>query len=260
MSIRSMYVWKLDVALKADGGVAGMLDRAERAKFTQIWIKLADRANAFDNTTGSTGEQLKALVTGAHERGIGIWGWHVPHCADDAAAYTEAKAFGDLARDFGVDGLIMDAEAEQTFFAGELQQAGTYADAMREVANALGKPLAISSNDQPDNFTGWRPKFMRIAQVADLNFPQTYYGANHSVQERVDQAARANAGLTIPFIPVGAAFLGVQDGGCPTSAACAENARTFIELCNERGYQGCGFWEWNEAPSALWATLNTIAP
>ena len=151
----------------------------------------------------------------------------------------------------------MDAEGTSDFFHGGLDEARTYGSAMRQVADQLGKPLAISSNDIPQNISGWLPKFTAIASQADLNFPQTYYGASSSVMSRVDQAANGNSHLAIPFIPVGAGFIGLSEGGCASAGACGERATTFIELCKVRGYQGYSFWHWGGAPMALWEVLNT---
>jgi hypothetical protein len=106
-----------------------------------------------------------------------------------------------------MDGLIMDAEGGPDFFRGGVNEAHTYGNAMREVANNPKKLLGISSNDIPQNLPGWLPKFNEIATKADFNSPQTYYGASASVASRVDKAENANAHLTIPFIPVGAGSL-----------------------------------------------------
>lgn len=52
---------------------------------------------------------------------------------------------------------------------------------------------------------------------------------------------------------------GTDEGGCSSASACAEKAREFIRLCNERNYQGYSFWHWGGAPLALWQVLNTVA-
>jgi hypothetical protein len=113
----------------------------------------------------------------------------------------------------------------------------------------------LSSNDIPDNISGWTPRFNVIAKFAQYNFPQTYYGASPSVQSRVDRAQTANAGLTIPFIPVGAGFLGTGEGGCASAADCAQRAIQFIQLCKQRQFQGHAFWVWDGAPAELWNVL-----
>jgi len=255
-----MYVWRLSAVLSAEGGVENVLSKAQRAGLSALWIKVADGQTPFANTLGQMGQAFLQLVEEAKTRGIEVWGWQVPHCPDEGAALAEAAQFATMAQRFNLDGLIMDAEGGAEFFAGGLQEAAAYADAMRSVADKIGVPLAISSNDIPQNIANWFPKFSRIAQVCDVNFPQTYYGGSPSVQNRVDRAVQANSMLNATFIPVGSGYLGTGDGGCQSGSACAECAVSFINLCNARGYEGYGFWHWGGAPLSLWDVLNNTPP
>jgi len=251
-----MYIWRLGQVLTAEGGVNRLVDKAKRAKLTAIWVKVADGKTPYSNVSGSMAQTMTDLVTRAQGKGIQVWGWQVPHCATTQDAQDDAKTFGDLARQFKLDGLIMDAEGGSAYFQGGVAEAQAYGNAMRQVANSLGKPLGISSNDIPQNITGWLPGFNAIAANADFNFPQTYYGASPSVASRVDKAVTANAQLRIPFIPVGAGFLGTGEGGCASAQACGERATAFIQLCQSRSYQGYSFWHWGGAPLSLWEVLN----
>jgi hypothetical protein len=252
-----MYIWRLANVINAEGSGQKIVDKAKRARLTALWIKVADGQSKFENVTGDLEDEFKDLVNRAHAKGIEIWGWQVPHAPDQAAAQKEAALLGDLVQQFGLDGLIMDAEGGAEFFQGGVPEATAYGVAARQAADTVGKPLGISSNDIPQNIEGWLPKFNEIARQAKLNFPQTYYGASLSVRSRVDKAVTANAHLSIPFIPVGAGFLGTGDGGCASGSDCAARAATFMDLCKSRGYQGYSYWHWAGAPMALWETLNT---
>jgi len=254
---RCIYVWKLAPVIAAEGGVDKMVEKAKRAKLSAIWVKIADGTTPHANVTSTTATKLKQLINTAKSNGVEIWGWQVPHCATIAAAAAEAKVALDITKRLGLPGLIMDAEGGSDFFHGGLPEAIAYADAMRAGCDALGIPLAISSNDIPQNITNWLPRFTAIAQRAHYNFPQTYYGSSPSVVHRVDRAVTANAHIAAPFVPVGAAWIG-DGGGCSSASACAERAREFIRLCGERNYQGYSFWHWGGAPLAFWEVLNTV--
>ena len=256
MGKRSMYIWKLPEIVAAEGGTDKIVDKAGRAHISALWVKVADGASRYKNVTGANAPIFRDLISRAHDANIEVWGWHVPHCATVQQAKTEAKVFGDIAKDFGLDGLIMDAEGTSVFFHGGTAEAKAYGAAMRAVVDELEKPLAISSNDIPQNIQGWLPKFNEIAAKADINYPQTYYGASPSVMNRVDRSVTGNAHLTIPFNPVGAGFIGLAEGGCASASACAERGREFIRLCNERNYESYSFWHWAGAPMALWEVLN----
>jgi hypothetical protein len=259
MAKRSMYIWKLWEVVDAKGSPQKIIDKALQAKISTLWVKVADGTSPFKNVGNAVAPDFRDLITRAHANNIEIWGWQVPHCETVTIAKKEATVFGNIAGDFGLDGIIMDAEGTSVYFRGGLAEAKAYGAAMRTVADNLGKPLGISSNDIPQNIEGWTPKFMEIAKKADFNFPQTYYGASPSVTNRVDRAVAGNANLTIPFIPVGAGFIGTAEGGCSSASACGERAREFIRLCNERNYLGYSFWHWGGAPMPLWQVLNTTA-
>jgi hypothetical protein len=255
---RSMYIWKLRDVVAAEGSPAEMIVKAKRASLSALWVKVADGTSHYSNVRDDVARDFKELIRLAHDNGIEIWGWQVPHCATAAVAKKEAKLLGDLVEAFELDGMIMDAEGTSAYFHGDLAAAKAYGAAAREIADRLEKPLGISSNDIPQNIGGWLPKFNEIARKAHINFPQTYYGASPSVTNRVDRAVTANAHLTIPFVPVGAGFVGTAEGGCASASACAERAREFIRLCNARNYQGYSFWHWGGAPMKLWEVLNTV--
>ena len=190
-----------------------------------------------------------------HDKNIKVWGWQVPHCLNSDIAKSEAIIMSQLTSEFDLDGIIMDAEGGGSFFQGGKDEAASYATAMRVAADSLNKPLAISSNDIPQNIEGWLPKFNKIASVAEYNFPQVYYGSSPSVESRLNRAESGNSHVTAPFIPVGAGWIG-DGGGCSSASACAERAQIFINLINKRGYQGYSFWHWAGAPMALWDVLN----
>ena len=254
-----MYIWKLRPIIDAEGSVPKIVEKARRAKLSALWVKIADGASAYRNVTGSMANHFSDLVQRCQNAGIEVWGWHVPRCDTVAIANAEATNVQNIATQFGIDGLIMDAENGPDFFQGGTTEANAYGQAMRAAANAINKPLAISSHDIPQNMAGWVPKFNKIALHADLNYPQVYYGGSPSVVNRLDRAEDGNAHLTIPFCPVGAGWVG-DGGGCSSASACAERAREFIRLVKDREYQEYSFWHWAGAPIALWEVLNTVQP
>ena len=257
---RCMFLWKLAPVLAAEHGVDGVIEKARRARLAAIWVKVVEGGSPYANVTDPLAGAMKALVTRAHDNGLEVWGWHVPHCPDIPAAQREAAAFGDLAGRFALDGLIVDAEGTAGFFRGGMAEARAYAATLRAAADDLGKPFGVSGNAFDPDLPAWLPKFNEIAGRADWNFAQAYYGASPSVAACVDAAAAAYAHLTARFVPVGAGFIGPSEGGCTSAELCAEQGATFIRLCRERAYPGYAFWHWAAAPPALWDVLNTTPP
>lgn len=255
MAKRAIYIWKLQSVLNAEGSVTKIIEKARRAHIDQIWIKIADGKSKYSNIIGNTGTKFSNLLESANKKGVQVWGWHVPHCADMDTVVNEVANISDILDAFPLNGVIMDAEGGGTYFQGGKQEADAYGKKMRALAERKGIPLGISSNDIPQNIGDWLPKFNKIAFHATDNFPQVYYGGSPSVISRLDRAANANAHVTIPFSPVGAAWLG-DGGGCASASACAERARQFISLCNQRQYPLYSFWHWAGAPLAFWEVLN----
>lgn len=256
MRTRAIYIWKLQNVIAAEGSVAKVVEKAKRARLGALWVKLGDGRTAGPNVSGTTAARFDELGNRCRSNGIELWGWHVPHCADMDRATAEAKMIETVTANHKVDGLIMDAEGGGEYFQGGNEEAAAYGKAMKKVASTRGVPLAISSNDIPINLAGWLPKFNKIAQHAELNFPQVYYGGSPSVVNRLDRAVAANAHVTAPFGPVGAAWIG-EGGGCSSASACAERATAFINLVKARNYSHYSFWHWAGAPMEFWGVLNS---
>lgn len=259
MPKRSIYVWKLEPVINAEGSVAKIVEKARRARLNALWVKIADGAAPYRNVTGSMAARFSDLVQRCHDRDIEVWGWHVPNCQTNQRVTAEVTNVADICERFPLDGLIMDAENGSIFFQGGIGEADAYGRAMRQLSDQFGKPLAISSHDIPANMSGWLPKFNKITAHATINYPQVYYGSSPSVENRLVRAEDGNSHVTIAFCPVGAGWIG-EGGGCASASACAERAREFIRLVKLRGYQEYSFWHWAGAPNALWEVLNTTAP
>ncbi len=165
-----MYIWKLWEVVAAEGSPERIIAKAQQASISSLWVKVADGTSAFRNVGDQVTPNFKDLIARAHQNNIEMWGWQVPHCDTATVAKNEAKVFGDLVEKFGLDGLIMDAEGTSAFFHGGLAEAKAYGAAMRDIADRLGRPLGISSNDIPQNIEGWTPKFTEIAKKADFNW------------------------------------------------------------------------------------------
>src|SRR5215470_133598 len=116
MGQRSIYIWKLKDVLDAEGSTARIVAKAQQASISALWIKVADGASRYANVKDNVGNALRDLVAKAHDSDIKIWGWQVPHCDSTAIAKKEGKLLGDLATEFGLDGMIADAEGTSAFF------------------------------------------------------------------------------------------------------------------------------------------------
>jgi hypothetical protein len=247
---RNMFVWQLTPILAVDGGPEGMAQKAANAKCSAVWIKIAVGQQEYGKNLPSLSKVVQALK----KRHIKVWGWHEPRCATVTAADAEASVVANLAEKYKLAGILMDAEAASggNFFQGGAEEATVYAERLQTLLHEQKLPLALCSHDIPQNFP--TVPVASFAQFADLNVPQVYYGASPSVSHRLDRALKANADVPLPFVPVGAAWVG-SGGGCASDSACAERAAIFVQLAKEHGFIGYSFWHWAGAPLKLWNVL-----
>lgn len=193
-------------------------------------------------------ETFKDIVAELGREEIDVWGWHVPHAATSEDAKHEAQLVAGIAKEFGLSGILMDAEAGDNFFKGNATTASEYSKELGSLLAAQSKGLALSSHDIPSNFPSF--PFAAFAKNATVNAPQVYYGSSPSVESRLNRAINANSHVDVPFVPVGAGWIG-DGGGCESAAACAERALAFMKLVHEHQYQGYSFWHWLGVPGEI---------
>ncbi|MFZ1641819.1 MAG: hypothetical protein WAV07_10390 [Candidatus Contendobacter sp.] len=251
---RCMYVWQLKPVLVTEGGIDNLVRKAKRAKFSSIWIKVADGGSPYKNITGEMEGPFKEVVAELEREEIDVWGWHVPYAADSENAEKEAQMVARIAHDFGLSGILMDAEAGEHFFKGTATTASEYSKELQSLLAVQSKGLALSSHDIPSNFPSF--PFGAFAKHATVNAPQVYYGSSPSVDNRLNKAINATSHVDIPFVPVGAGWIG-DGGGCESAAACAERALVFMRLVDAHRFQGYSFWHWLGVPAKLWEVFFT---
>jgi hypothetical protein len=249
---RNMFVWQLAPILAVEGGPHAMAQKAVKAQFTAVWIKIAAGQQEYQKNA----PYLAGVLDAMGEADVGVWGWHEPRCATLDAAKAEAEKVAELAQKFNVAGILMDAEMASgtNFFQGGVDEATLYASTLQQLLHEQERPLALCSHDIPQNFPDF--PFASFAEFADWNVPQVYYGASPSVNNRLERAIKANVDVDSPFVPVGAGWVG-GGGGCASDSACAERAVVFIQLVKENSFPAYSFWHWAGAPLKLWNVLMT---
>lgn len=249
---RHMFIWKLAPVLATELTIEHVVEKAKAANLRSLWIKIAEGSTPYQNVVGQTANKFHELRDKLAKAGIDVWGWQVPHGTTQDIARKEAQIAADLAKAFSLQGVIMDAESGNQYFQGGAAEAEVYASTLRKLLDADGRGLALCGHDIPTNFPSY--PFTSFARHASFNAPQVYYGGSPSVENRLSRAINANAIIDLPFIPVGAAWVG-DAGGCASASACAERAREFIRQVGEHGFPGYSFWHWYGCPPAAWQAL-----
>lgn len=251
---RCMYAHQLKRILTIEGTPDAIAAKAKKAKLSSVWIKVAEGKSRYANITGTMKDNFIKLRDLLKAQNIAVWGWHVPRCVRPGDDVKEAMLVSTIADEMLLDGILVDAESGDDYFRGDANAASAYMTTLRSGLEGQEKGLAISSHDIPSNF----PKFpfSSFAFKATINAPQVYYGGSPSVKNRLDRSKNdpKNKALNIPYVPVGAGWVGPA-GGCKTPQACAEKAVQFMALVKQYGFPGYSFWYWDQAPPELWDVL-----
>ena len=255
---RSLFVWQLAPVVAAEGSAEAIACKAGALSIDGLFVKIAEGIHPYRNMEGPTGAALAGLRRHCADRGIALWGWHLPRCATEDDATGESAVVAEIADRLALDGLIMDAEPGAGFFRGGMGAAHRYGDAMRGLADRLGVPLGICGPALPSADPSWPDRFGVIAAHAVVSFPQVHYDDERSIEGFLAETEVENARFGLPIIPVGTAWVG--EDGCASEQSCAARAAEFSRLCALRGHPGCAFWHWGSAPAAFWNVLAALQP
>ena len=142
---RNIFVVSL-ARILAGADVETLAGRARDAGLSAVWIR-AGRGEGADPNLVHPG--FAPLRDRLRERGLGVWGWHVPFCRDEAAASREAALVLDWAERHSLDGVVLDAERtpENPRFQGGATEAEVYSGAVADGLRARGKGVALSSHE-----------------------------------------------------------------------------------------------------------------
>jgi hypothetical protein len=248
---RNIYIIKLAKVVRAVGSVDKFVQRCVDSHFSAIWIRLGYGKRLDPNLSQSAFAEIQQKL---RAEGIQIWGWHLPRCPNLAAARLEASSVGKWARDFDLDGVLLDAEHGDDYFQGGEAEAEQYAgDVSRNLA-ALGKGLALSSHDQPRGFPDF--PFAAFLNCVSDNCPQVYYKTD--VATRLGKSIRDYKALEIGrdfkdrYKPVGNITVS-GDVALPNAGVCLRKAGEFIDLVRHNAFKAYSFWCWDEAPDEIFA-------
>jgi hypothetical protein len=255
MAGRNIFVTDLATVLRPMGPKATAA-KARDARFTAVWIRVGRGATADPNLGLADLPKLKGELDRA---GIGLWGWHVPFCADRTAARNEVAKVLGWADQHSLDGIVVDAERtrESPRFRGGAAEAELYAETLAQGLAGKGRAIALSSHDQPSLHQDL--PFAAFLQHIDDICPQIYYRST-SVSPRFKKSVRDYQAL-VPansfkarFKPTGNITIS-DDLPLPDVASCLTAAQRFMALVKEGGFAAYSFWSWDSAPDEIFDLL-----
>lgn len=225
------------------GDPAKIVSEAQQAGLSHVLVKIADGTRPF-GFTGSNDHTLP-VVKALQEAGIQAWGWHYVYGSDPQG---EAAIAVKRVRELGLDGYIVDAEAE---YKNKRQAAITYMAALR--ADLPDLPIALSSF----RFPNYHPElpWAEFLEKCDLHMPQVYWEQAHNVDWQLRESKKQCDALpnARPYIPTGAAY------GTPGWDPTVEDVRTFMDTAKDLGLEAVNFFQWDYCRKHLPTLWTAIA-
>jgi hypothetical protein len=227
---KGMYMWQL---IRCESGNPDRIGQVAReAGLSHVLIKVADGIGDYNVSA-----DIPAIIASLRHYipGIVVFGWQYVY---GASPLSEAQKAISRIRKFGVDGFVINAEAQYKA-AGRATAAEVYCKALR---SALGPsfPIGLSSYRYPSYHASFPWK--TFARWVDFMMPQVYWMMAHNPAEqlRASYAEYRKLGLH-PFYPTGAAF--TERGWKPTPGEVTE----FLGAAQDLGFSAVNFWSWDSA-------------
>ena len=252
---KGMFIWKV---VDCEGGdAAALAARALEAGFGHALIKIADGIWPYNVVGGQ--DLARPVVDALHGVGLEAWGWQYVYGYNPLG---EAAVAVSRAGQLGVDGFVVDAEAEYKQ-PGKKYAATKYMAALRTGLPEMS--IGLSSY----RFPHLHPElpWKEFRSKCDFDMPQVYWVFAHNPEEQLEKSEDEYSRMTParPFAATGAAYK--ERGWSPSPGEVVH----FLDKAKALGISGVNFWEWGNCRRNLppvwdvikaypWATLPPPPP
>ena len=243
---KGFFTWQ--IRNTENGDVNAIAANAQQAGLTHLLIKIADGVSSYNVDLQTGVDLLPPLVTALRQRGLQVWGWHYVYGYDPIG---EADKAIQRVQQFGLDGYVIDAEAEYKQ-PGKDEAATRFMDRLRSGLPRL--TVALSSYRYPS----FHPMFpwQEFLEKCDLNMPQVYWLQSHNPGEQLIRSVREFQAMSPsrPIIPTGAAF---KEG---TWTPTINDINEFMRTAQSLNLAAANFWEWSNCRKNLpeiWSTISS---
>jgi ketosteroid isomerase-like protein len=245
---KGWFIWQ--VARCEHGIPAAIADKAAAAGLSHVLLKVAERMYSYG--IDRKGHDLVAPVaTALRERGIQVWGWHYVY-GDKPG--DEAQRAVQRAREVGLDGYVIDAEAPYKA-PGKAEAARQF---MAQLRSGLPRdtPVALSSYRYPSYHREFPWK--AFLETCDFVMPQVYWQESHNPATQLARSLKEFArqdlvGVVRPVVATGSAY------GVGNWSVSAADLYEFLLEAQRHGMPAVNFysWDWAGVPDQrdLWDTV-----
>jgi hypothetical protein len=256
---KGFYVWNADRVLRRSGGsVQKAVALAQAAGVEHALIKIADGPNPFPLPGGQGHGQKEAitadLIRALREAGIEVWGWAFAY-GPKADPESQAEVFAARARQFGISGLVIDAEdfRNRTWSSpAGATAARVYVQRLRSEMPGVADLIVGLSSYRYIRYHRSFP-FAAFMDGCDVAMPQVYWAARsggdpvRNLQDSYEDYKALFPGAL--FLPTGAAYGAEQGSGDDRWlwSATPEQITRFLDQARAMRLPGVTFWSWEHA-------------
>jgi hypothetical protein len=239
---KGYFIWQIP---RCEGGdPAAIAARAIEAGLSHVLIKIADGPDWAYNYDLDRGVDLIPPVVGElRNAGIEAWGWHYI-MGDDPVG--EARIAVERTRGLGLDGYVLDAEAQYKR-SGKTNAARRFMSDLR--AGLPNLPIALSSYRYPRVHR--ELPFEAFLEGCDFAMPQVYFEMSHNPEQQLERSVEEYLSLrpARPVIPT-----------APTYASgpwrpSADEVRRLLQRAKDMGLTAANAWSWDYARKPAYLDL-----
>jgi len=227
---QGMWIWY--VSKSSGGSTASIIAQAHAAGVSTVFIKSSDGSS---NYWSQFSPQLVAELKAG---GLRVCAWQYVYGSNPAGE----AALGAEAVTNGAECLVIDAEAQ---YEGRYAAAQKYIDELRARIGPTF-PLGLASFPYVSYHPSEPYSVFLGPNGAQYNAPQMYWkDIGTSVDTVYANTYIANRIYLRPIFPLGQTYGGVS----------SSDLLRFREEAVDYGSTGTSYWDWQETPTSLWATL-----
>lgn len=238
---KGYYLWQLP---NCNGGDPKIISaKAQSAGLSHAIIKIADGVRKYNVDLVSEVDFIPPVMQELRKGGIEVWGWHYVRGFNPVA---EARVAIDRIRELGVDGYVIDAEAEYKR-PGRARAAEQFMDTLRTALPDL--PIALSTYRFPRMHQ--QIPYKEFLEGCDYSMPQVYFEYAHNPESQLEKCVQQYMQLkpARPIIPTLPAY------GRGSWRPSPDELIAFLAKAQELGLSAANAWSWDIASRSEYSDL-----
>lgn len=247
---RGKGIWIRRISACENGELDTLVARAEAARYTHVFLKIADGSDAYNLDPLTQRDRAVDLTVKLHAVGLDVWGWHSIygdkplfkgppaqanyHLREAECAVQRLKRLQAA----GLRGYVIEAGGEYKRILDRAEKAAQFMEIVRQGVGDF--PIGLTSWKQPGAHRSFPWEAFRSR--CDLDLPQVFWIGRHGEAARQLETSFKQFSLLrprLPYLPAGPAFF--EDNWRPSP----EEIMAFLEKAQALNVPAASLWNWD---------------